>query len=288
MEIQKKHGENKKINKVFLDLHGHHLFVCLETGETLYFGVRNPRAGKGRPVSRLGNIHIESIAWNPDATSATTRDILIGTQDGLLFETYLEISDYIPNARYLRQLRTYGSPIIGLHVEASGDSRQLLVATKAGRLTVYSGNIKKTNDIASIYVAFLEEASWGEFQPSSDSFFSAISILPQSGIDIRSGRTKAYFAFTMSSGLLHGNVNIPTSSGDDSIFADASLISYDKIFDPLSKGKPILIGLSQFHILVLHDNHLVAINRFNNGVVFKDNILPTVLTSLNQLITETR
>src|SRR5262249_22240104 len=128
MEIQKKHGEHKKISKAFLDVHGDHLLVSLDTGEIVYFSVRNPRAGKGRPVSRLGNIHIESIAWNPDATAATTREILIGTHDGLLFETCLEISDYIPNARYLRQLRTFGSPVIGLHVEQlSGDSRQLLV-----------------------------------------------------------------------------------------------------------------------------------------------------------------
>src|ERR1700735_3479282 len=104
MEFHKKHGENKTISRIFLDTNGDHLLVNTEGGETFYFNVRNSRAGRGRPVSRFHNFRIESVAWNDDATTSSTKEILIGMSDGSVYETHLEISDYIATARYIRQL----------------------------------------------------------------------------------------------------------------------------------------------------------------------------------------
>src|SRR5271154_5752767 len=168
MELQKKHGEVKKISKIFLDYNGDHLLVNTEGGEVFYFPVRNTRAAtttRGRPISRLNNLHIESIAWNSDSSSMSTKEILIGTKDGGILETYLEISDYIPNARYLRQLRNFGTPILGLHVEKSGESRNLFIATRSA-VSVFSGRIaKKMNgDVSSVYGTFFDEANSGQFQ----------------------------------------------------------------------------------------------------------------------------
>jgi vacuolar protein sorting-associated protein 18 len=282
MELQKKHGENKKISKIFLDVHGDHLLINTEAGETFYLGVRNTRVGRGRPISRLNNIHIESVAWSTDATSANAKEILIGTRDGAILETYLEISDYIPNARYLRQLRNFGSPIIGLHVEKSGDTRDVFIASRSG-LTIFSGRINKKSggDISPLYGTFFDEANTGQFQESSgSSTTSRISILPRSTSDPRSGQTNAYFAWATSPGVFHGNVNTAKSAGDDSIFSDATLLPYTSLFSPLSEGKSTLPELSQFHVLVLHENQLVAVNRFNNRVVFKGNV-PTVFPPSN-------
>lgn len=279
MELQKKHGENKKIRKIFLDIHGDHLLVNTEAGETFYFSVRNIRAGRGRPVSRLNNIHMEFIAWSTDATASSTKEILIGTSDGAILESYLEISDYIPNARYLRQLRNVGSAVIGLHVEKSGESRDVFVASRSG-LSVYSGRIarKPGTDISSIYATFLDEANSGQFQESSGSPSEPkIAVLPRSSTDVRSGQRSAYFAWATSPGLFHGNINTAKSAGDDLIFSDATLLPYASLFSTLSEGKLILPGLSQFHVLVLHENQLVAVNRLNNRIVFKETI-PTVIT----------
>jgi vacuolar protein sorting-associated protein 18 len=278
MELQKKQGENKKISKIFLDIHGDHLLVNTEAGETFYFSGRNIRAGRGRPVSRLNNVHIESVAWSTDATASSTKEILIGTRDGSILETYLEISDYIPNARYLRQLRNVGSTVIGLHVEKSGELRDVFVASRSG-LSVYSGRItrKPGADISSIYTTFFDEANSGQFQElSGSSSVPKIAVLPQSSTDVRSGRGNAYFAWATSPGLFHGNINTVKSAGDDSIFSDATLLTYASLFSPVSEGKPILPELSQFHVLILHENHLVAVNRLNNRVAFKESI-PTVL-----------
>jgi vacuolar protein sorting-associated protein 18 len=283
LELQKKHGENKKINKIFLDTHGDHLFVNTEVGETYYLGTRNARVGKGRPIARLNNIHIESIAWNVDATTNSTKEILIGTRDGLILETYLEISDHIPNARYVRQLRNYATPIIGLYVEKSGDSRDVFIASRSG-ITIYSGRIAKkpVGDISSIYANFFDDSNSGQFQDLRDPTFSSrVSVLPRSSADTHSDQTHAYFAWATSSGLFHGNMYTAKSHNDDSIFSDATLVPYSSLFSSMSEGKPILPELSQFHVLLLYENQLVAINRLNNRVAFEGSVPSVFFPSEN-------
>ena len=271
MELHKKHGENKPISKVFLDVHGDHLLVNTEGGETFYFGVRNTRSGRGRPVSRFNNIHIESVSWNTDSTPSSTKEILIGTRDGAILETCLEISDYIPNARYIRVLRNFGSPIIGLHVEKSGDSRNVFLATQSG-VSVFFGRVahNKIGDVSPIYGTFFDEANSGQFQESSGSTSTPrISVLPSS----IPHQINAYFAWATGPGLFHGNINSAKSSGDDSIFSDTTLLPYASLFSSsISDAKPVLPELSQFHVFVLYDNQLVAVNRLNNQVVFKENV----------------
>jgi vacuolar protein sorting-associated protein 18 len=289
MELQKKHGETKKISKIFLDYHGDHLLVNTEAGETFYFNVRNTRTGKGRPVSRLSNIHIESIAWSTDSTTSSTKEILLGTRDGAIVETYLEISDLIPNARYLRQLRNFGNPIIGLHIEKkSGDARDVFIASRTA-VNVFSGRVtrKPGGDVSSIYSTFFDEANSGQFQELSGSTSSTrISILPRSATNMRGEHSNAYFAWATSPGLFHGNINPAESAGDDSIFSDATLLPFASLFSPVSEGKPMIPGLSQFHVLILHENQLVAVNRLNNRLVFKDAV-PSVIPQILYLILET-
>ena len=282
--MQKKSGENKKISKIFLDINGDHLLVNTEAGETFYFSVRSNRATRGRPVNRLNNIHIESIAWNHDANSSTTREILIGAKDGSISETYLEISDHIANARYLRQVRNFGNPIIGLHVEKpTTDTREVFIATKAS-LTIFSGRItpKKSHvDVAPIYSTFFDEANSGQFQELSGSTSAPkIAILPQSVGDIRSGHVNPCFAWITSLGLFHGNVHSAKSSGDDSIFSDTILLPFTSVFSTYVKDKPVYPALSQFHILLLHENQLVAVNRLNNRIVFNETISSVIPYSL--------
>lgn len=275
-----------------MDVSGDHLLANTDTGETFYFSVRNNiRAGKGRPISRLNNAHIESVAWNTDSTTSTTREILIGTRDGAIIETCLEISDYIPNARYVRQLRNFGTPILGLHVEKrAGDARDVFIVNRNG-LNVFSGRItrKQSGEIASVYGSFFDEANSGQFQESSGPSTASprVAILPASAVagDVQAnGR----FAWCTSPGMFHGSINTPQATGDDSIFSDATLLPYASLFPSVVEGESILPELSQFHILVLHDNHLVAVNRLNNRVVFKEKLVAVLLSPVLSDLSEAR
>jgi len=256
-------------------MNGDHLLVNTEAGEVYYFATRNNRTPRGRPVTRLNNIHIESVAWNPDATSQTTKEILIGAKDGSILETYLEISDHVPNARYLRQVRNFGYPIIGLHIEkTSPDTRDVFIATRTS-LTVFSGKLAKRphNDIAPLFSTFFDDANSGQFQELTGSTINPkIAVLPQSAGDIRSGQVHPYFSWITFLGLFHGNIHSAKSSGDDSIFSDTTLLPFANLFSNYNQEKPVYPALSQFHILLLHENQLVAINRLNNRTIFKETI----------------
>jgi len=227
-------------------------------------------------------MHIESVAWNTDSNTSTTREILIGMRDGAIVETYLEISDYIPNPRYVRQLRNFGSPIMGLHVgkRGEGDARDIFIANRNG-LNVFSGRItrKPGGEIASVYGSFFDEANSGQFHDLSGSLTATpprVAVLPISAVS-GEGQVNGYFAWCTAPGLFHGNINTAQAAGDDSIFSDATLLPYASIFSSVVEGKPILPELSQFHILVLHENQLVALNRLNNRVVFKENLAAVIV-----------
>jgi hypothetical protein len=196
-------------------------------------------------------------------------------RDGTIVETYLEISDYIPNARYVRQLRNFGSPILGLYVERrGGDARDVFIANRNG-LNVFSGRITRNQgEIAAAYGSFFDEANSGQFQELSgtSTVSPQIAVLPGSGGADAGGRRRPYFAWSTAPGLFHGNINSAESTGDDSIFSDATLVPYASLFSSAVEGKSILPELSQFHILVQHENQLVVVNRLNNRVVFKETV----------------
>jgi vacuolar protein sorting-associated protein 18 len=269
MELQKKHAENKKIAKIFLDSYGQHLIANTEAGETFYFNVQNSKSGKGRPVTRLHNLYIESVAWNSEGTPATTREILIGTRDGTIMETYLEISEYIPNARYLRQVRDFGTPIIGLHVErqSNSDARDVIIATRSA-VTVFSGKVtRKNGDIAPAYNTFFEDAKSGRFDDSSGTpSNSRFSILP------RTTSEPGYFAWTTSLGVFHGPLHSAKIPSDDTLFTDTTLLPYKTIFPDYKGTSSVLPSLSQYHLLLLHENTFVAVNRLSNQTVHRDRL----------------
>jgi Pep3/Vps18/deep orange family len=212
-------------------------------------------------------------------------------RDGSIVETYLEISDYIPNARYVRQVRNFASPILGLHVERrGGDARDVFIANRNG-LNVFSGRItRRQGETASVYGSFFDEANSGQFQELSGSPTAnpRIAVLPGSGGAEGGGRRHASFAWSTVPGLFHGNINSAHATGDDSIFSDATLVPYASLFSSVVEGKSILPELSQFHILVLHENQLVAVNRLNNRVVFKETVAAVNSPSLLSDELETR
>jgi hypothetical protein len=180
---------------------------------------------------------------------------------------------------------------LGLHVERrGGDARDVFIANRNG-LNVFSGRItRKQGEIAAVYGSYFDEANSGQFQELSGSSTASprIAVLPGSGAGEGGGRRHAYFGWSTAPGLFHGNINSAQSTGDDSIFSDATLVQYASLFSSVVEGKPILPELSQFHILLLHQNHLVAVNRLNNRVVFKETVATVRYPSLRSDGSETR
>lgn len=91
IEITRKASDGK-ISKVFFDPTGRHLIITTDHGENFYLYEKWRRT---KQLSKLKGVTISSVAWNKQATltDPSTREILIGTTNGLIYETCLEPTD---------------------------------------------------------------------------------------------------------------------------------------------------------------------------------------------------
>lgn len=96
VELPKKvTSQDEKVVKLFQDPTGLHIIVSTNAGENYYLegGVASK---KPKQLTKLRQIFIESIAWNPfyaskeSADANTTHAILIGTNKGVLYEAEIE------------------------------------------------------------------------------------------------------------------------------------------------------------------------------------------------------
>ncbi|KAJ1976423.1 tethering complex subunit [Dimargaris xerosporica] len=111
-----------RIRKLFFDPTGRHLFIATDQGENYYLF---EAWQKPKLLPKLKNLYIESVAWNKAAVRSSrnsTKSILLGTQDGQLFETEIEPTEdfFRREERYLRLVYTLPepAPITGVHYEA--------------------------------------------------------------------------------------------------------------------------------------------------------------------------
>ncbi|KAJ6253228.1 vacuolar protein sorting-associated protein [Anaeramoeba flamelloides] len=88
------------IRKMFLDPSGNHLIIGCKNGENYYFHYPRKKIIK---INKFPNKKIQSVAWNPiigSNLSQRTDSILIGTFDGLIYETSFKKKELYVNQLY--------------------------------------------------------------------------------------------------------------------------------------------------------------------------------------------
>lgn len=96
---------NQKLRRVYLDPTGQHLLICTTALDNYYFYAGWPseagtgsvsRRIKARLLNKLKGLSIDSVAWSPSnpisktTTNLSTREVLLGTSDGRIFETWFD------------------------------------------------------------------------------------------------------------------------------------------------------------------------------------------------------
>lgn len=160
VDLPKKAHEVGTIRNIFLDPTASHLLITTTHGENFYL---HSRASKARHLSRLKGVIIESVAWSPAQPTTSTREILLGTQDGTVYECYIEASEEFMrrDERYMKAVfkKPDGQPVTGVYVDAlpgQADLRRVVVTTPT-RLLHFVGKISKHgHDIAPIFTKFFE------------------------------------------------------------------------------------------------------------------------------------
>ena len=286
---------------MFLDPSASHLIISTTLGDNFYL---HTQARQPRPLNKLRGVSIECVAWNPSLPTASTREILLGTTDGNVYETYIEPSAdfYRREDRYASQIYKVDQPggVTGLWVDilqGQPEQRRILVASHS-RLLHFSGRLGRhgREGSHSLYHELLQKETpiTHEVANTSSTAPSLLTVAPEQEDSATTGEgSMRPFAWLNSNGVYHGKLlDSPADSSLGSKFF-AEMKSVPRSVFPATESArggrkliqdPIVtIALTQWHILAVAEGRVVAVNRLDGNVVYDEAILEPGQTCLGLL-----
>jgi len=299
IDLPKKPTEAGVIKKMFLDPTASHLIVTTTFGENFYLHSQSKQA---KPLSRLKGVSIECVAWNPSLPTATTREILIGSTDGNVYETFLEPSPefYRREEKYVKGVyKVNDGPIVGMYAEdfdGKQGLKRVIMATPS-RLLHFVGKVGQLahEGSGSVYSKFFETEQPAVHESSSGPGPSALAISPDPNEDepteTVADRT---FAWMTAQGVFHAPLLTSSASSDlgSKMFSESKMLSRALLPPSLAaSGRPKAsqdpsqaMILSQWHIIQLVDGKIVATNRLDNTVAVDQVVLDPGQTALGLFV----
>lgn len=245
------------VTGLFQDPTGTHLLVSSSSREVFYIKDLN---GKIKSLSRLKNIPFVSVAWNPAEPERNTGEILLGAEDGNIYETMIDSSgnDYLKREdRYLKKVwSSDNSAITGIYAfQPRGSKHRQVVAYSQGKIWSWWGEFAlekhRSSDHSPRYTSLFQSDSkstfkdYGKPHDESEYCFTA------------NGNT---FAFTCSKGVMCGTFN-----NDPSSLGSPTMTLFD--IDTVSGITALLV--SSYHLFVIESSGRVrGFNRLNKKPIF--------------------
>ncbi|KAK4623063.1 Vacuolar protein sorting-associated protein 18 [Fulvia fulva] len=291
IDLPKRPAEIGVIRKLFLDPSASHLLISTTLGENYYL---HTQSRQPKVLGRLKGVQVESVAWNASQPTASTREILVGSTDGNVYEAYIEPEHtYRSIEKYVRNVyNPPHGPIVGLYtdlVSTRPEVRRVLIATQH-KLYHFVGRSAGRGNESSIYAKLLEseEPTVHEIDRTVNATYACLATSPDppdappSVLDGQSAE-RAY-AWLCAEGIYHGR--LLTSSPDlatlgKQLFKESKMFQHSKL-PPIQStsgrhraAQPPVAAtiLTQFHILALVDGRITGINRLDETVVYNQQIL---------------
>ena len=259
------------IHKVFLDPLGNHVIIAGTNGENYYC---HRKLLKFHNLLRSKGNVIECVGWSPFTSSSSTKEILVGTKSGVIFETYIDSGHDRKGfeERYFRSvLKLQSAPVCGIEITTISDadkSSKPQQTTSSDCIvlityptTMYSWQISSNPRLdqknSTLYSSILTPDGAIERQ------FSASKSNP----DLSVSSTKYLYsdAFKKSFGILTANgiLSGPLLEGIEI----AKIVPYS-LFDAV----PSHICLSQGHIILSSRDTIFAYSMLSEKVVFQQKL----------------
>ncbi|KAK9767863.1 tethering complex subunit [Basidiobolus ranarum] len=293
IELPRRTPDNK-IYKIFFDPTGKHLLVTTTKGDNYYL---HTQWKKSKNLAKLKGITIESVAWNPDTgkgTSASTKEILLGTRSGTVFETELEPTDeyFKKEDKYIKEvfsLKDAGA-ITGIKFEQFpvNTKKYFILLTTPTRLYQIIGNVdlqKSSPDgslFQSLFSKYATSPSYqeipGEISHSEIHFFSKyqdaqVQSTANKYQDAQVQSTASKFCWLTFPGIYYGDLVFGSQGSGDSVIDSAQLLPYTSASyeSNLNEAQtPISIAITEFHFILLYDDRVRAVCQLNDEVVYDD------------------
>ncbi|KAF9902355.1 hypothetical protein BX616_001970, partial [Lobosporangium transversale] len=212
---------------------------------------------------------------------SSTKEFLIGTRDGLIFEAELEPTAELfkKEERYFRQVFSIGEahagserlprpkmPITGLRMEQFPATlrKYVVIAVTPTRIYQFIGSVTPSN--SGVFSELPGDLPYSELH-----FFSPFQDLQYQGV----AKT---FAWLTGPGIYHGNLVFGSQNVGESVIDAPQLLPYPatrlEVDSTTTVSEiPIAIALTEFHFILLYKERVRAVNQLNDQIVF-DELIP--------------
>ena len=269
------------VHRVFVDPFGHHCLVAMAHGSTYYL---HSKWSKAHTLSKLKGVLIDSVAWHTaDGESATTSSsgrILLGTSTGLIYEAVLDSVDKDKNVRKLYDLNAGDAgdggvgPVCGLAMELfpagsdSAEDKWVIIAATPRRQYEFIGG----PTAAAIFERYQSSPAAGFLELPGTLSYTELRLNAKYGKDGAGGKdsepAKAA-AWLTGAGIYYSQVRYGQQSEvGEHVLEDGKLLSYPED-DTGARTPPLSCALTEFHLVLLNNSRLTAINQLSKEVVWE-------------------
>ncbi|CAH9073769.1 unnamed protein product [Cuscuta epithymum] len=276
----------QSIHKVFLDPGGSH---CIATvvgsgGADTYY--MHAKWAKPRIFSKLKGSLVNAVAWNrQQITEASTKEVIIGTDSGQLYEVYVDAKDKMEkHIKLLFDLKELPESFMGLQMETASvnnGTRYYVMAVTPTRLYSFTG----IGSLESVFASYVDRTVH---------FMELPGEIPNSELHFFIKQRRAvHFAWLSGAGIYHGDLNFgahhSSPSGDENFVENKALLDYLNLLEGTESVKPSSMAVSEFHFLLLIGNKVKIVNRISKQIVeelFFDQTRDAVSTGISGLCSD--
>ncbi|XWS68577.1 hypothetical protein CRYUN_Cryun04dG0102200 [Craigia yunnanensis] len=256
----------QSIHRVFVDPGGSH---CIATivgsggADTFY---THAKWTKPRILSRLKGLVVNAVAWNrQQITEASTREVILGTDNGHLYEISVDEKD--KREKYITplfELAELPEAIMGLQMETailSNGTRYYVMAVTPTRLYSFTG----IGSLETVFASYLDRAVH---------FMELPGEIPNRQVELHffiKQRRAVHFAWLSGAGIYHGGLNFgaqhSSPNGDENFVENKALLDYTTWSNGAEVVKPSSMAVSEFHFLLLIGNKVKVVNRISEQII---------------------
>lgn len=253
----------QSIHRVFVDSGGSHCIATVVGGGTSDTFYTHAKWAKPRILSKLKGLIVNAVAWNRQhITEASTREIILGTENGQLHEVSVDEKD--KKEKYIKslfELNELPEAFTSLQMETTGINngiRYYVMAVTPTRLYSFTG----IGSLESVFASYADRAVH---------FMELPGEIPNSELHFFIKQRRAiHFAWLSGAGIYHGGLNFgaqhSSPNGDQNFVENKALLDYSKIGEGVMV-KPSSMAVSEFHFLLLVGNKVKVVNRISQQIV---------------------
>ncbi|KAK1279700.1 hypothetical protein QJS04_geneDACA003179 [Acorus gramineus] len=269
---------DQPVHRIFVDPGGSHCIVTVigSGGAETYY--THAKWVKPRILNKLKGVVVNAVAWNKQQiTEASTREIILGTDNGQLYEISVDEKD--KKEKYMKllfELTELPEAFMGLQMETAtihNGTRYYVMAVTPTRLYSFTG----IGFLDTVFAGYSERAVHFMELPGDIpnrqviQIFIVSSLLSSELHFFIKQRRAVHFAWLSGAGIYHGDLNFgaqhSSSSGDENFVENKALLDYSKLSESGDAVKPRSLAVSQFHFLLLIGEKVKVVNRISQQIV---------------------